>query len=158
MGLDVTAYGRIQLIRVDPDPNAEWWDWPHQFRAWVNPDFPGRAGDVEHLGVYNSERHMDFQAGGYGGYNQWRDQLRSLGGLSPDWKVVEATPGGPFWEQVWFSDCEGIIGCAVSAKLAADYAAYDAKAAVISNYFYDKYKLWRAAFEMAADGGCVRFH
>jgi hypothetical protein len=66
---------------------------------------------------------------------------------------------GPFSELIHFSDCEGVIGTAVSKKLAADFAAFDEKAKAAGNErYYAKYQEWRKAFEMAANGGAVDFH
>lgn len=146
--------------------------------SW-NDDFPGRADDVPPAN-YTAEDSFGFRAGSYGGYTAWREQLAKLAGypavdhdfgfrggiedIRPshaaaawdlDGPLVEAFP---FWALVNFSDCEGTIGTAVSAKLAADFAAYQEKAdAHPEEYFRHLYGEWRKAFEMAADRGAVRF-
>lgn len=57
------------------------------------------------------------------------------------------------------SDCEGVIGPEVSAKLVKDFADFDERAKTRGGkYFYALYCDWRKAFEMAADGGAVSFH
>ena len=70
--------------------------------------------------------------------------------------------GRPFFELIHFSDCEGIIGPKISAKLAKDFADNQAKADVYrvdeASWFREKYSDWRRAFEMAADNGAVEFH
>ena len=54
-----------------------------------------------------------------------------------------------------------MIGSAVSAKIAKDFAEFDEKAKTIQvgsyGWFYGLYQEWRKAFEMAADGGAVNF-
>ncbi|EJO27445.1 hypothetical protein QWC_31809, partial [Achromobacter marplatensis] len=104
----------------------------------------------------------------------WRDELAKAAGYPKgkykqhgmDWEshCVECWNGaqGPFSELINFSDCEGAIGTAVSAKLARDFAEFDAKAKDHSGdlgaRFYQLYKEFRAVFEMAADSGAVYFH
>lgn len=65
---------------------------------------------------------------------------------------------GPFWELINFSDCEGIIGPVVSAKLARDFQEYQEKAnSQLTDYDLERYNSWRQAFELAAENGVVRF-
>jgi hypothetical protein len=53
---------------------------------------------------------------------------------------------------------EEIVEREVAAKLADDFAAFDGRAEEsCSPTFYDRYKLWRSAFELASDGGAVKF-
>lgn len=184
MGLDITAHKKISKIDCvydedgEPiDPNTrEYID--HDFTAWLNPDFKGRADDVENKTAYSAVESFHFRAGSYSGYNAWREELSKLAGYAAmpvdrygtgnvqqrhDYTAFNAE-SGPFWEMIRFSDCEGVIGAAVSAKLAKDFADFDEKAKAHqcelgpSDWFYQKYQEWRKAFEMAADGGCVRFH
>ena len=74
-----------------------------------------------------------------------------------------ATDHGPFWEMIAFSDCEGVIGSSVSAKLAKDFAEWDerAKRHIVvqgpDGWFYEKFCQWRQAYEMAANDGLVQF-
>lgn len=179
MGLDITAYKGIEKVDCvfdehgDPiDPlTREYVDY--DARAYVNPDFPGRADGVEDKGVYRAKDSMHFRAGSYSGYNGWRDELAKVAGYqlgsyeqygqtyqshaASAWDVT----GGPFWELICFSDCEGVIGPVVSAKLAKDFAEWDERVKTYSEgriWFYELFQEWRAAFEMAADSGMVNFH
>lgn len=168
MGLDITAYGKIQ--RIEPQPEYE--DTPDDVaRLYVNPDFPGRADDIED-GYYTYGTSHDFAAGSYGGYNVWRNQLAELAGYPavrheagykpPEMSHAAAAwevDAGPFWELIHFADNEGCIGTAVSAKLAKDFAEFQSKAdAHPDGLFWSRYAEWRRAFELAADGGAVDFH
>jgi hypothetical protein len=173
MGLDITWHRKLTKAAGNEafDERGELRyddDW-HQF--YINGDFPGRADEIEHRAAYRSEESDGFQAGSYGGYNAWRNQLAELAGYPKgqyeqhgsrwDSHCVACWNGaaGPFAELINFSDCDGVIGAAVSAKLAADFAEHQAKAdAHPDARFREKYALWRHAFEKAADGGCVDFH
>lgn len=169
MGLDITAHRQIKKLegieRHDDAYDAG------GFVAYANDDFPGRAEGVEDRGAYIGTEEHDFRAGSYSGYNNWREQLAVLAGYPADEtaddrhrhsRAAFAASEGPFWELINFSDCEGVIGPVVSAKLAKDFADHQAKADAVegpdADWFKSAYANWRKAFEMAADGGCVDFH
>lgn len=179
MGLDITAYRKISKIDCVFDADGE----PihpqtrgaleYQLRACVNHDFPGRAGLVEDQCIYAADLSFGFRAGSYGYYNRWRNDLSRLAGYPERTYKRDAyshgqqrfdagaweAESGPFWELINFSDCEGVIGAEVSAKLAKDFADYQEKAdAHESEDFRGAYAEWRKAFEMAADNGAVEFH
>jgi hypothetical protein len=173
MGLDIMAYRKLTPANGNEafyeTGELKYEDGWTQF--YKNLDFPGRADDIQDCHAYKAEDSEVFYAGGYGGYGRWRDQLAELAGYpltkymqygqeqqsyaAACWEGAE----GPFSELINFSDCEGVIGAAVSAKLAKDFADHQAKAdAHQDERFRSKYAEWRKAFEMAADGGAVRFH
>lgn len=176
MGLDITAYRNLTKATdkddaFDSEGELRWdegWE-----RFYVNPDFPGRAGDIDDGAAYRAEDSFGFRAGSYSGYSLWREHLAALAGYRasvvagddyserfPHSRGVHVDPKpGPFVELINFSDCEGVIGAAVSAKLARDFAEYQAKADQHPDeWFRDRYAMWRKAFEMAADNGAVAFH
>lgn len=179
MGLDITAYKGLNKIDclfnaegepVDPTTRKAI-HYDNYVQPRHNSDFPGRADDIEDQAVYAFADMDGFRAGGYGGYNRWRDQLAKLAGYpegeyelyGKKWPshCVEVWNGayGPFAELILFSDCEGTIGTAVSKKLAADFAEFQAAAdAHPDSYFREKYAEWRKAFDLASDNGCVVFH
>jgi hypothetical protein len=177
MGLDITAYRKITKIDAVFDADGEPIDpatrepIDYDMRAYVNDDFPGRADEIEDRAIYKAEDSMGFRAGSYGGYNGWRNSLAKLAGYPLgqyeqydrkwDSYCVACWEGkeGPFSELIHFSDCEGVIGASVAAKLAKDFADFqEAADGVDDDYFILKYAEWRKAFEMAADGGAVSFH
>ena len=174
MGLDITAYRKLT-----PANGNEAFDETGELKyedGWIqlckNHDFPGSADDIQDRHAYKAEDSDGFHAGGYGGYNNFREQLAELAGYpqteyekyGKKWPSFAATvwndpKPGPFVELINFSDCEGVIGCAASAKLAKDFADFQAKAdAHEDERFRQKYAEWRKAFDMASDGGAVRFH
>lgn len=162
MGLDITAYRNAKKTEgVELDSNG----YPKDYDRfdlvsendieYTEENFPGRTEGVT-TGVYEPEESFGFRAGSYGGYNSWRNQLAQIAGFRDATDVWDNHREGPFVELINFSDCEGIIGPKVSAKLAKDFADHADKAGY--GYFRDKYDEWRKAFEMAADGGYVDFH
>ncbi|KGS34477.1 hypothetical protein X962_2021 [Burkholderia pseudomallei MSHR7343] len=178
MGLDATAYRQIKKIDCVFDADGEPIDpitrgaiETDYLRVYVNPDFPGRADDLENRAIYSYQDADEAFSGGYGRYSMWREMLAKLAGYQPisvdrfgtgrtelrhDEAAWRAT-SGPFWELICFSDCDGVIGSTVSAKLAQDFAQFD-ELAKANESFYVIYSQWRAAFEMAAQNGCVCFH
>lgn len=179
MGLDITAHKQLSKIDcvfdasgnpIHPETREE---LDFAFQASVHNDFPGRSGSVEDGAFYNAGDSFGFRAGSYGGYNAWRNELAKLAGYPArpfdrfgtgnvqqrhDQGAWEAA-SGPFWELINFSDCEGVIGPEVSAKLAKDFADHQEKADQHeSEYFRESYSDWRKAFEMASDNGAVDFH
>jgi hypothetical protein len=184
MGLDISAYRKLTKIDAVFDADGDPIDpvtrgaIEYDFYSYISHDFPGRADELEDKGVYRAEQCMGFRAGSYGGYNVWREHLATMAGypglerdryntgdiqIRHDAGAFQATKG-PFWEVICFSDCEGVIGAKTCAKLAKDFAEWDARAKQYGdaldqpNWFYEKYKEWREAFEMGADDGAVDFH
>lgn len=176
MGLDVTAYRRLQKLDAVFDAYGEPIDptsrEPVSYDLWAcaNPNFPGRAAEIEHRAVYRAADSFRFRAGSYSYYNRWRDRLAQLAGYplgqyekyGRKWDsfCVSCWGGasGPFAELINFSDCEGTIGTAVSTKLANDFADFQEKANKVGEYgFPTLYNDFRRAFEMASDGGAVDF-
>lgn len=162
MGLDITAYRQLK-----PAPDGVAVDdsgYPDDYKTYVlirastleysEEHFPGRSEGVI-PGLFAFDEALPFRAGSYGGYNMWRAQLAELGGITKEGGLDE---GKPFAELVWFSDCEGIIGPIVGAKLLKDFQDHLPQAEARGGYFLESYKNWLKAFELAADGGAVDFH
>lgn len=168
MGLDISAYRGLKVIGERDDENDD------TINLMENADcFVARAEGVDITKGYSAEDSVSFRAGSYSGYNAWREELAKLAGypvlLDMEYRQhpthstgAWASGAGPFWELINFSDCEGTIGPVVAAKLATDFARWDARAALHKTddqgYWYQKYQAWRAAFEMASDRGAVVFH
>lgn len=124
-----------------------------------------RCFDLEQ-GGYQGEEGINFQAGSYGGYNEWRNELSVLMLGCPAryvWEHSEEYKDKPFYELIDFSDCEGYIGPSISRKLAQDFENHRR---MLSNrfamsdpeYFIEKYNLWASAFKQAAEkSGVIKF-
>jgi len=180
MGVDIRAFR--QLTRVDCVFDAEGnpigpatresLENGGLERFYVNPDFPGRADDLEGESVYGFSESKYFLSRSYGGYNHLRNKLAKLAGYPEEGHFSEILKinerhhcwacwrgeTGPFCEVINFSDCEGTIGASVSAKLAKDFADFQDKADLeTDDNFKQFYSAMRGAFEMASDGGAVRY-
>jgi hypothetical protein len=176
MGLDITAYRGLKdapdvKFNADGEPVDEHGRFDDDvFVPYPNPDFKGRADGLERK-PYRFDDLFGFRAGSYGGYNMWRDRLaqiagypsapmeRPFGGIESrhDHGAFEAD-GGPFWELILFSDCEGTIGPKVSAKLVKDFHDFQIVADRQDDSFLERYNMFRKAFEWGADDGAVDFH
>jgi hypothetical protein len=183
MGLDVTAYEKVELKAQDIGEDAAY-ELVHELdeqgirdvTIYFSDDFIERAAPLvvpsakglACVYVSSGATHV-FGAGSYGGHNRFREWLCDMAGIVAP-RVQWADPDHydllPFHELVNFSDCEGVIGSAACAELAKDFADYQAKADVFNvsdsehetAFFRRKYADWRKAFELAANGGCVQFH
>lgn len=177
MGLDATWFRELRK-RDDVifDGDGEPTNVDNYVRPTVNGYFPGREGSLEHRGIYEYAAEGEAFHGAYSAYSRWREWLAKLAGYPP---VVDPrfpfehsngafqAEGGPFHEMIMFSDSEGVLGPEVCAKLAKDFAEWDERAkaepqgdqrGVRDRTFYEVYRLWRLAFEEAANNGCVTFH
>jgi hypothetical protein len=163
MGLDISAFSRLTPAENVPcDEHGHPIDWEHFVRFTrghlqlsAEHDY-GHANDLR-VGIYSWERELNFRAGSYSGYNDWRNWLAQRAGWpsAPDlWKAKPAT--GPFVELINFSDCEGLIGPRVSKKLLHDFEQNCHT--IAKDYNGQLYLKWFKAFELAADGGAVWFH
>jgi hypothetical protein len=177
MGLDISAYKNIKKsdaqldeegYAIDPTTGEELagGNW---FSSWINPDFPGRADDIEDSSVYTFEDSTGLSVG-YGGHFWWRDELAKLVGypeaeLDMGYRKEKnhfsgacQAGSGAFYELINFSDSEGVIGTEVSKKLAADFAEFEGKSKEMDERFTSLYQQWKSAFDMASENGCVIFH
>lgn len=158
MGLDITAYSKIHELRpYDEDQSAE------EFALWPNPDFPSQADGLKRAVYYARGEEFRFRAGAYSGYNEWRRWLCNLiHHCTPEEFWNDTKPVDlPFGALIHFSDCEGVIGPATSAKLSQDFRDYQATIDALpdqDNWYVRKYAEWRKAFELASDAGAVSFH
>ncbi len=160
MGLDITAFKGLEKLAA-PDQKFE-------TDLYVNPDFTGRADEIESGAHYGFEDSIEGWSGPYGAYNRWREKLAKLAGYpefngshaASCWADTAPAPitEGPFYELIDFADNEGTLGAAVCAKLAKDFAEWDERAQAIGGDWYEAYVEWRRCFEFASDRGAVKFH
>jgi hypothetical protein len=112
-----------------------------------------------------TERH-GCDAGSYSSYNEWRRRLcRFAHGVEPEevWRKPRRYRGKAFVELIDFTDCDGRIGTAVSAKLAQDFRDHEKRAADYASTlergddWSELYQDFARCFELAAQDGAVRF-
>lgn len=168
MGLDITAYTNVTLVRA---LKGKEYNRDKDAQALVNSggycylcqDGERPQSDDMPDGIYATGGVLfRFHAGSYSGYNAWRDQLaQTMLDMTAQqvWEADEDSfAGRPFVELINFSDCEGFIGPKTCAKLSADFAANQGKANNGDEYFRAKYADWHRALALASEGGAVRFH
>lgn len=181
MGLDITAYSHLAPVGNHTDGwcNEEdgHGDLLH-IQAFAYDCFPASFAGIPVLGKRTSggaafleggcfartdkTQEHDFRAGSYSGYNAWRTHLASQFNLSTDDDGMP-DPALPFYELIWFADNEGCIGPEAAFHLLDDFRVHKG-VYVPTGWERDvgrpttKYDEWMRAFELAADGGLVRFH
>lgn len=172
MGLDISAYRKMTAVAESVTPEEA--EDSGYIRVFIHPDFPGRCPEFSEDAYYTAERMTGSGRFGfpYSYYSRWRDRLAALAGNPATmlfrYGVTEAShaktvwdnpvPGSRFVELINFSDCEGWLGTAVCAKLAADFDHFQGSAREFGDDFFSVYEKFREAFHFASDGGAVRFH
>lgn len=180
MGLDVTAYSHLAPVGKHTgdgwcDLEDEHGDLAH-IRAFAYDSFPAsfagipilgkRYGNFLDGGCYartdKTEEHH-FAAGSYHGYGLWRTNLARQFNPGVDDDGMP-DPALPFYELIWFADNEGCIGPDAAVHLLDDFRVHQAVYVPCMGTGEGiggrplKYDDWMRAFELAADGGLVRFH
>lgn len=172
MGLDISAFECAELTdpheREDEDgrycgEDKAYGGQNHVF-AYLDDGFEHALGGLIRNRCYAvSGESQSFRAGSYGGYNEWRAALsRAALGVEPEtiWQDnFRDWEGKPFAELINFSDCEGVIGPDVCAKLARDFREQREKVRPqLVEWARPLYDTWQSAFELAAGTGLVQFH
>lgn len=176
MGLDITAYQRIDVLPPHERSDACWEEEDHQ----PTLVYPGMEQSFRGLPIVSrkddgiaqgpcvrvSGESIGFRAGSYSGYGEFRRALcKAALGVAPE--VVWTDPEGyrtvPFFELINFSDCEGTIGPEACADLAEDFGGslrdqIRTRLSIDDPWFVERYDLWQRAFELAASTGIVSFH
>lgn len=172
MGLDITAYSRLELVGKHTDG---WCEDEDHVSAYAYDSFPASFRGIEVVatdqnlllgGCYavtpQTKTHR-FRAGSYGGYNRWREDLaRQFNPYRHDVDGGQPDPDLPFYELIWFADNEGCIGELAAIELLTDFRehalAYAPPDTDYLGHYRERYADWTRAFELAADGGLVDFH
>jgi hypothetical protein len=177
MGLDISYYSKIEIDEKEGD-------------IYIHPQpFDYQLGSLKVGALYKltpESKSDGFRAGSYGGYSQWRGNLAKIAGYESDesvWKDFNRElryvklkkienhkiEMKPFYELIFFSDCEGVIGPEICKKLYQDFVNFEDKVKYEYSwpfwdfedsffYFYELYIKWREAFRVASDNGLVSFH
>ena len=161
MGLDIVAVSNAVEQPCKKDD---------EFQIWTNNDFPKHCGQFKHSRCYGYDKEFGFKAGSYGGYGAFRDELAKIAEYEPETQnpcAVRRRPyaegawasnGGPFWELINFSDCEGIIGTEFSNKLLEDFEYFNKQTKSDETFrFLATYMNFWKAFKLASNNGFVKF-
>jgi hypothetical protein len=151
MGLDVDAYRGLDFM------GHEEIDAENVRHFYANPDFPGREGSLVD-GYYRFSDQLHVWSSSYSGHSVARAKLAEMVGFVADWVAWSVPETGPFVELINFTDCDGVIGPELCAKLAKDFQEHRQTALEIGGTFYKWYEAYRKGFKFASDGGAVRFH
>ncbi len=163
MGLDIIAYSKLkknEYLSAMSNEEKEELDEGYLVMSPVLTEieeaFPGRAEPLKYNGdVYDCENYESISIGSYSTYGWFR---RALETYSEDCDC--------FNELIDFSDCEGVIGSVVSEKLYEDFSS---NAESFVQWVCQKYSVvecelllrmyykFESAFEIAKDGGAVKF-
>jgi hypothetical protein len=166
MGLDITAYSHLKALGKHTD--ADWCEDEEHIQVFAYDSFPQSFRGIpvlETRTVGSGEKFLEggcyeetdetetigFRAGSYTGYNRWRADLQAQFNHARE-------SDRPFYELIWFADNEGSIGPEAAADLLADFTEHAERYVPPEYYSPDTYQKWTRAFELAADGGIVRFH
>lgn len=177
MGLDIAAYETATLTPEHEYDSEACYEGNH-VEAFVYSGFErsmrGLEGGVSGKSGWErpsrcyvvSGASLDFRAGSYSGYGQFRRALSTAAlGVEPEavWADPDAYADLPFFELVNFADNEGTIGPEAAADLAGDFAEHRERVCPAlgdgpnGDYYREKYDEWAAAFALAADSGLVEF-
>lgn len=156
MGLDISAYQHVSLV---DDEDLDEYEHIHVVN---DPSFPHTLGSLLEGRYYEPfGEQFGFRAGSYSSYNQFREDLCLVAlGVTPSivWRVPERFTGRPFFEMIHFSDCEGVIGPEVCAKLAHDFARGQMAVRPKLAEWDGLYDSWTIAYRLASKDGMVVFH
>lgn len=158
MGLDVTSYETVTLVRATDSPTTEERDaglvYLYPVPAFVAATDSMREGVYSHAGTV-----LGFSAGAYSTYMEFRRALARMAGIADLEGFWRDPRPGPFTELLNNADNEGFIGPKTSAKLAEDFATHRETAARdLEPWAFGLYVQWQAAFELAAHEGVVELH
>jgi hypothetical protein len=177
MGLDITAYSKLKEEGGESTIDEEYGESKIEGAIFFYENYEQHADRMKPLKTktsYSHDKYLGFRAGAYSGYSSWRNDLAKLAGYSaceePESmssnysETAWHADGGPFWELINFSDCEGTIGTDACKKLLKDFEKY--KKVLDSSkdsgpefdYFVNKYDEWHKAVSLAANDGAIVFH
>ena len=177
MGLDIFAYGGlVEATGLRLDDNNQVVDaltgrYAEEVVVFFENDehFLDRASNLKKLVPYVYSDEFHFRAGSYMNFSDWRNWLAGLAGypstIDPDepysmnfprtWGAFQAN-GGPFWELIYFTDCNGVIDGKTSQKLLHDFCSHLEQAGDVGSYSR-MYQKFMKAFKVGANNGAVVF-
>ena len=114
MGLDITAYEQIVridcLFDEDGEPvnktSGDPLDEDEYVQLYVNHNFPDRALDIVHKGIYSFASSLGVSCGAYSAYNAFRDDLAKAAG----WPLGSYEKYGETWTGYQISACTATSG------------------------------------------------
>lgn len=166
MGLDISVYQNYKVLDINEDDE----DYDYDFQAFsIEEGWENRIKHLEKGKFYEGDQVAHLISYGYSTHNRFREQLLRLIGrddlLKPedgkiDWEKLFPENKLPFYELVYFSDCEGVLDWETSEKLYKDFKDYESLANKVfkeDEYNLRRYNDWMETFELGKDKGVVVF-
>lgn len=166
MGLDVSVYQNYRVLDINEDDD----DYDYNFNALsLEDEWEDRMKNLEKGKYYAGDRVAHLISYPYSSHNRFREQLIRLIGRSDlllshdgtiDWEALYPEKNLPFYELVYFSDCEGVLDWETSEKLYNDFKNHEFLAKqVFKNEEYNlrRFNEWMETFELGKNKGVVVF-
>lgn len=168
MGIDISAFTKVTLVKASAssqellrDPEYEKLYDADDHRWFHVEEVFKDAADGLQQGLYLVEDEQRGFSMSYSTYLQFRRELAVLVGRTFDAIIRDPQPG-PFVELIYNSDCEGTIGPATAAKLAADFDEWHDRAMArlgAKSFYAESYRaLQRLLHHASTPEGAVRIH
>lgn len=168
MGLDITAYNNIDVVRYAPEYIESFEDMAGIDYGFVNPDFPHAVtAEIDEGTQYiyfmehGGTEYISFHAGSYSGYNLFRSSLCDGFKDRDAWEDYDSYRDEPFFEIICFSDCEGsFFGNEVCNNLLDDFLTHRedyVRRAGDNDWLIHAYDNFTEAFRLGSENGIVIF-
>jgi len=158
MGLSVSVYKNVKLTESEED---------HDFQVYL--PFEGWKNKIKNLvqdGFYEGERESGYVQYSYSSHSRFREDLVKIMGREDlimedgriNWDLLIEEKELPFYELIWFSDCEGCLDHETSSIIYDDFLEWKEKAIEYFNRINplnEKYLDWLQAFKSGKEEGSV---
>ena len=157
MGLSVRVYQNLEFISEEELDE-------YDVRVFVPEG--GFENRIKYLpeGFYKGKKVFNGVDYGYSSHGIFRQELAynfiNKNIIGEGGKIIweKLKEGMPFYELIWFSDCEGCIDHVTSRKLYKDFSSTLNRARlVLKEYSFDNYLLWLNSFKQGMINGVVVF-
>ena len=165
MGLNISAFEIVDPEVCGPPEVSDAYDWDQTVLVYNIPAFKERQDELKD-GRHRCEgRFLEFHAGSYSTYEEFRENLAQMlgyAGCEEIWERLLAGDKGldeaPFIKLLNYADKEGVLGPKTCASLARDFRDFLPLAEQkLDAANLDTYQHFLVAFELAACHGCVAF-
>jgi hypothetical protein len=166
MGLDVSVYQNNKVLDINEDDE----DYDYDFHAFAQEEeWEDRIKNLEKDRFYEGDQVAHLVSYPYSSHNRFREELIRLIGRSDllyphdgkiNWDKLHPEKNLPFYELIYFSDCEGVLDWQTSEKLYNDFKNHE----FFANQFFKeeesnlrRFNNWMETFELGKDNGVVVF-
>lgn len=172
MGLAIRYFKEVTFIDQDKDKVGDKEAWLYNAStfsangAGLLPEGVEPIRRIENTcyGRFRVQQDAGISVGPYSLYRTWRQWLwkliHDLSNINAVWQAPGSYEHLAFFNLIHFSDCEGVIGPIVSARLAREFSVHQSKVDQLQDQhflFVLLYRSFHQAFETAAGKGAVQF-